>query len=66
MLARLGIAKETRAQILSHGLGGVQQRHYDMHDYADEKRRALEAWDKKLAEIASGARRENVLPFPHK
>ncbi len=62
MMARMGVSKETRAQILSHGLGGVQQRHYDMHDYAEEKRRALEAWDARLAEIASGTQRENVLP----
>ena len=61
MMARMGINKETRAHVLSHGLGGVQNRHYDMHDYMDEKRHALEAWDAKLAEIASGAKTENVV-----
>lgn len=61
MMARMGISKEIRAHILSHGLGGVQTRHYDMHDYADEKRRALEAWGAKLTEIASGTQRENVV-----
>ncbi|MGA7181415.1 MAG: tyrosine-type recombinase/integrase [Thiobacillaceae bacterium] len=63
MLARMGISKETRAHILSHGLGGVQARHYDHYDRADEKRQALEAWDAKLAEIASGTHRENVVPI---
>lgn len=43
-LAALGISKDTRAQIQSHGLGGVQDRHYDRHDYMAEKRRALDAW----------------------
>lgn len=55
MMARIGISKDVRAHILSHGLGGVQARHYDMHDYADEKRAALEAWDRRLSKIASGA-----------
>ena len=63
MLARMGISKDIRAHILSHGLGGVQARHYDMHDYMDEKRRALEAWDARLADIASGTKRENVVPM---
>ena len=43
-LAGLGISKDIRAQIQSHGLGGIQGRHYDKHDYADEKRAALVAW----------------------
>lgn len=41
-LAALGVSLDVRAQLQSHGLGGVQARHYDRHDYADEKRAALE------------------------
>lgn len=41
-LAALGVGLEVRAHLQSHGLGGVQARHYDRHDYADEKRAALE------------------------
>lgn len=41
-LAALGVSRETRAQLQSHGLGGVQGRHYDKHSYLDEKRDALE------------------------
>ena len=44
MLAAMGVSKDTRAQLLSHGLGGVQARHYDQHDYMTEKRNALQAW----------------------
>lgn len=44
MLAAMGISKDVRAQLLSHGLGGVQGRHYDQHEYMDEKRNALQAW----------------------
>ena len=40
----MGISKDLSAQIQSHGLGGVQDRHYDRHEYMDEKRRVLKAW----------------------
>ena len=54
MLAALGISKDVRAQILSHGLGGVQDRNYDRHGYVDEKLAALVAWDAKLLAIRKG------------
>lgn len=60
MMARMGISKETRAHILSHGLGGVQNQHYNKHDYYDEKLNALIAWDAKLKEIESGKITSNV------
>lgn len=41
-LAAAGVSKEIRAHLQSHGLGGVQDVHYDDHDYLDEKRAALE------------------------
>ncbi|MEN3372841.1 integrase family protein [Dechloromonas sp. ZS-1] len=53
MLAGMGISKDTRAQLLSHGLSGVQSAHYDRHTYTDEKRRALKAWEAKLEAILS-------------
>jgi hypothetical protein len=43
-----------RAQLQSHGLGGVQDAHYDRHDYMLEKRRALEAWERRLLDIVEG------------
>lgn len=42
-LAAEGIHKEIRAQLLSHGLSGVQDKHYNRHDYLKEKKEALEA-----------------------
>jgi integrase len=54
MLARLGVSKDIRGQTLSHGLGGVQQRHYDRHGYMDEKRAVLMAWETKLQSIVTG------------
>jgi integrase len=56
MLASLGISRDTRAQLLSHGLGGVQATHYDRHGYTDEKRAALVAWENRLQEIETGER----------
>jgi integrase len=53
-LARLGVAKDIRAQILSHELGGVQARHYDRHQYLDEKRQALLTWKAYLDGLMAG------------
>lgn len=41
-LAAEGVPVHVRAQLQSHGLGGVQAKHYDRHDYMSEKRAALE------------------------
>ncbi len=43
LLAANGISREIREHLQSHGLTGVQARHYDGHDYMPEKRHALEA-----------------------
>lgn len=58
-LAALGISKDVRAQLQSHGLGGVQARHYDRHDYAAEKRAALVAWGAHIETQPAG----NVRPI---
>lgn len=58
-LAKLGISKDLRAQVQSHGLGGVQARHYDRYDYIDEKRAALAAW----AAWLTGTDARNVVPI---
>ena len=41
MRAGLGVSKDTRVQLLSHGISAVQAAHYDQHTYTDEKRAAL-------------------------
>src|SRR5690606_22396552 len=41
----LRVSKDIRAQIQSHGLGGVQDRHYDRADYGDQIRASLIAWE---------------------
>lgn len=50
-LAAMGVSIEVRAQLQSHGLSGIQARHYIRHDFLDEKKNALES----LLSIAQGA-----------
>jgi len=40
-LAAKGISMDDRGHLQSHGISGVQSRHYDGYDYAKEKTRAL-------------------------
>jgi integrase len=40
-LAATGVTSDELAQLLSHGLGGIQQRHYQRHDFHAEKLAAL-------------------------
>ncbi|GAO22264.1 Integrase [Alicycliphilus sp. B1] len=42
LLASARISSDIRGRLQSHGISGVQSRHYDGHDYMDEKRQALE------------------------
>jgi len=63
MLAALRVSSDVRAQLLSHGLGGIQHRHYDRHDYMLEKRQALEKWIRHLAALKSG-KKASIVPLP--
>lgn len=53
-LASLKVSSDVRAQLQSHGLGGIQARHYDMHEYMTEKREALELWQRHLEHLLTG------------
>ena len=54
LMAGMRIHKDIRAQLQSHGLSGVQDRHYDMYEYMDEKKAAITAWQDYLDLQASG------------
>lgn len=42
ILAAARISQDYRGRLQSHGIAGVQNRHYDGHHYLDEKRHALD------------------------
>jgi integrase len=42
MLAAARISSDHRGRLQSHGISGVQNRHYDGHHYLDEKKHALD------------------------
>lgn len=48
LLAANGVTREIRGHLQSHGLTGVQARHYDGHDYMREKRGALELLKREI------------------
>lgn len=60
-LAGMGISKDARAYLQSHGLSGVQTRHYDRHDYEQEKRHALRALHNLIE--TRGKNTANVMPL---
>lgn len=67
---RLRIAPIVVSRVLNHTLdsgGGaaITTRHYALHDYASEKRRALEAWANLVEEIVDG-RADNITPLKAK
>lgn len=57
LLAAQGIGREIRGHLQSHGLTGVQYRHYDGHDYLPEKGKALEVLVAALEPTKRRARR---------
>jgi integrase len=59
LLASARISGEHRGRLQSHGISGVQARHYDGHDYMDEKRHALETLGRLLTDQLA----DNVRPF---
>jgi site-specific recombinase XerD len=54
MLAGLGVSSDVRAQLLSHGITGVQAKHYDRHGYFAEKLDALTRWEAFIAKVEGG------------
>lgn len=61
-LAKIGTSQDIRAQLLSHGISGVQARHYDRHGYEAEKRAALVRWEAYLGN-GLAAKPAKILPL---
>ena len=54
-LAAIGFDETTIGRTLNHARHTVTAKHYNQHAYLDEKRRALDAWDRELASILNPA-----------
>lgn len=50
----LMVSKDTRAQLLSHGLSGVQDRHYDKGAHLAAKAQAMRLWNDHIADLCIG------------
>jgi integrase len=50
-LAELRIPREDRLAVLAHCWGDVHEAHYDQYERLREKRIALEAWERHVAEV---------------
>lgn len=61
-LQKLGVDREVRAHLLSHGRSqGVQGKHYERHDFLREKRQALNKWAAHLERIIEGKSEQKIL-----
>jgi integrase len=60
-LSRLKVTEEAREAVLAHVRPGIKGT-YDLHDYLDEKREALELWAARLRDIVE-PRPDNVVKF---
>lgn len=61
LLGASDVSREIRGQLQSHGLGTVQDKHYDMGEYLPQKTKALETW-RRLCDPAP----DNVTPIHRK
>lgn len=55
-LAAAGIPAEIRDRVLNHAPRGVAAKYYNVHDYTNEKRLALETWHRRLRSLIEGKR----------
>lgn len=60
-MAAAKVPKEYRDRVLNHKDSSVGGTHYNVHDYVDEKREALENWSRRLDTMLTGG--SNVVPF---
>lgn len=61
IMARSGIPKEMRDRVHNHALNDIATKHYDRHDYLEEKRLVMEQWNGILENILFP--KDNVVSF---
>lgn len=60
-MARIGILKEIRDRIQGHAMNDIASKHYDRHDYFNEKRTGLLRWEAELNRIIHNQQKSNVV-----
>lgn len=58
-LSRLGIREDIAERVLGHAVGGRLGQTYNLYEFAEEKRAALEAWGQHVQGLAG----DNVVPL---
>ncbi len=53
-LSRLGIRRDIAEKVIGHSVGGRLGQTYDLYEFAEEKRQALEAWAQHVQGLAAG------------
>ncbi|MEL7798750.1 tyrosine-type recombinase/integrase [Idiomarina loihiensis] len=53
MMGTLGISKLDRDKLQNHTINDISSKHYDHYDYYQEKKMAIEIWDRKIKEFIS-------------
>jgi integrase len=61
-LSSLRVPREVAERVIAHKPGGIEAV-YNMHEYADEKREALEKWEARLLSIVEPGPDDNVVPI---
>lgn len=61
-LARLGVSKDHAERVLNHAREAMEST-YDVHEYIDEKRAALEKWENYLRDLRAKVQPREVLPL---
>ncbi len=56
-LSRLGVRRDIAEQVMGHSVGGRLGQTYDLYEFAEEKRKAIQAWAQHVAGLAA----ENVV-----
>lgn len=59
-MARIKVLKEIRDRIQNHALHDVASKHYDRHDYYDEKLDGLERWQSELERLLGNVGFRNI------
>lgn len=63
-LSRIDVLAEIRNRIQNHAIAGdVESKHYNRFDYANQKKSALEKWEREMKHIVNIPVKDNIINF---